>query len=249
MFENTIEFIAPKDFVELNLGYPKPVKLNIPEWFKKLEHTPTHKTVKGCMPFLDALTTGYVLELPQDVLIQHNIPNKEGVPSYYAQFALYEENLGGHNKLNINDANYGSHSMHNSKQIAGSPLESRNKFLPIHKFFNPWKIVTPKGYSCLFIPPLNNRDDRFEIIAGIVDTDTYHQPVNFPFIINGDKYPEFNDVIKKGTPYVQIIPFKREAWKMKIHSKNPSKKLTNIIFNSTLLHKYRNLFWHKKTWT
>jgi len=137
---------------------------------------------------------------------------------------------------------------HAMKQISKAFVRE-NEYLQPFKYLNPWTIKTPKNYSCLFTNPFNRDDDGIRLIDGIVDTDTYHQPVNFPFIINGDKYPEFNDVIKKGTPYVQIIPFKREAWKMKIHSKNPSKKLTNIIFNSTLLHKYRNLFWHKKTWT
>ena len=78
---------------------------------------------------------------------------------------------------------------------------------------NPWKIKTPKGYSCLFVPPLNNSDDRFSIIPGIVDTDTFPSEINFPIIINGDKYPVLETTIKKGTPYVQIIPFKRDSGK------------------------------------
>jgi hypothetical protein len=33
-------------------------------------------TVKGCMPFLDSLTAGYLLKMPQDILIKHNIDVK-----------------------------------------------------------------------------------------------------------------------------------------------------------------------------
>ena len=55
---------------------------------------------------------------------------------------------------------------------------------------------------------MNNADDRFSIIPGIVDTDTFNQEVNFPFVINGDKYSSLDTIIKKGTPCVQIIPFK-----------------------------------------
>ena len=51
MFNNIIEFIAHEDYVDLKEDYPNPIKLNIPEWYKKLEHTITNTTVKGCMPF------------------------------------------------------------------------------------------------------------------------------------------------------------------------------------------------------
>ena len=53
MFDKEIEFSAHEDYVALKKDYPIPVKLNIPEWYKKLIHTPEIKTVKGCMPFLD----------------------------------------------------------------------------------------------------------------------------------------------------------------------------------------------------
>ena len=43
----------------------------------------------------------------------------------------------------------------------------------VHKIFNPWIIKTPPGYSCLFTSPLNNNDDRFNIIPGIVDNDIF----------------------------------------------------------------------------
>jgi hypothetical protein len=77
MFEKTIEFISHKDYVDLKEDQPIPIKLNIPEWFKKLSHTVENKTVKGCMPFLDSLTSGYLLKIPQDLKIIHNKINKD----------------------------------------------------------------------------------------------------------------------------------------------------------------------------
>jgi hypothetical protein len=101
-------------------------------------------------------------------------------------------------------------------QLEGSPYVEKNKNLPFYKIINPWIIKTPPGYSCLFVPPLNNTDDRFSIIPAIVDTDTFPNEINFPIVINGDKYPTLDTVLKKGTPYVQVIPFKRDKWKMKL---------------------------------
>jgi hypothetical protein len=38
MFDKEIEFSAHEDYFALKEDYPIPTKLNIPEWYKKLEH-------------------------------------------------------------------------------------------------------------------------------------------------------------------------------------------------------------------
>ena len=139
--------------------------------------------------------------------------------------------------------------IHLTHQLEGSPLLKKNKNLPIHKIWNPWRIKTPKGYSCLFVPPLNNSDDRFSIIPGIVDTDVFPLEINFPIIINGDKYPILEDIIKKGTPYVQVIPFKRENWKMYLKPKDEKKIINHKLFyRLNILNIYKEKYWNKKSW-
>ena len=129
------------------------------------------------------------------------------------------------------------------------PFVSKNKSLPFHKLLNPWTIKTPPGYSCLFLPPMNNSDDRFSIIPGIVDTDTFPYEINFPIIINGDKYPILETVIKIGTPIVQVIPFKREKWKMKIITKSPKEGKKNwFALKSKIIDVYKTKWWSKKSW-
>jgi hypothetical protein len=99
------------------------------------------------------------------------------------------------------------------------------------------------------VPPLNNSDDRFSIISGIVDTDTFEKEINFPIILNGDKYPVLETLIKKGTPYAQVIPFKRDSWKMVI-KKRTQKEIENseISYHMKLLHAYKQKHWYKKIW-
>ena len=75
MFNKEIEFSAHEDYFALEEDYPIPAKLNIPEWYKKLEHSVFNKTVKGCIPFLDALSAGYLLKMPQDFHVRHNVDN------------------------------------------------------------------------------------------------------------------------------------------------------------------------------
>lgn len=250
MFYKEIEFSAHEDYFALKEDYPSPIKLNIPDWYKKLEHNILKKTVKGCMPFLDTLTTGYVLKMPQDFYLRHNVDcqDKEGnnIKDSFQTFGLHEVTQYLNAKfLNLNSAL----EIHSLSQVEGSPLIQKNKNLPFYKILNPWKIKTPKGYSCLFLPPLNNSDDRFSIIPGIVDTDTFPNEINFPIVINGDKYPVLEDTIKKGTPYVQIIPFKRDNWKMTLKPRNQKEVQNSRIFSGlNLLNVYKDKYWNKKSW-
>jgi hypothetical protein len=250
MFDKEIKFSAHEDYFALKEDYPTPIKLNIPEWYKKLEHTVQNLTIKGCMPFLDTLTSGYLLKLPQDFNVRHNVDNKnekgEVFKDSFQTFGLHAMfNVISSKSINLNSGQ----DIHSMKQVEGSPFIEKNKNLPFYKILNPWKIKTPKGYSCLFVPPLNNSDDRFSIIPGIVDTDTFPNEINFPIIINGDKYPILETTIKKGTPYVQVIPFKRDHWKMNIKPRK-QKEIQNsrVFYALKILNTYKDRYWNKKSW-
>lgn len=250
MFEKDIEFSAHDDYFALKEDYPIPAKLNIPEWYKKLEHTVLNKTVKGCMPFLDSLTAGYILKMPQDLYIRHNVDNEnekgEKFKDSFQTYGLHDQaQLLFAKNLNLNSGM----DVHTVDQIKNSFYSEKNKNLPFYKILNPWKIKTSKGYSCLFVPPLNNSDERFSIIPGIVDTDTFLNEINFPIVINGDKYPVLETIFKKGTPYVQIIPFKRDSWKMTLKPRN-QKEIQNsrLFYGLNLLNIYKERYWVKKSW-
>jgi hypothetical protein len=256
MLNNTIEFACHPEYIKREKDvYPIPASFNIPEWFKKLKHKATQRTVKGCLPFLDTLTAGYILKLPQDLHLRSNFKmerinekgEKEIIQNAYGQRAALSHSVPT-NEININLR--GEESQERS-QLEGSPLLEKNNNMPkVMKIVNPWHIKTPPGYSCLFVSPLNNdKNDKFHIIAGIVDTDTYGLEINFPYIVNGDKYKTLNEIIHKGTPYVQVIPFKRENWKMKIKSRNIKEKFwTDFLLNTRFLHNYKLKYWNKKTW-
>lgn len=249
MFENKIQFIAPKEYIEGNKTiHPIPAKNNIPHWFKKLAHTREVGTVKGCMPFLDTLTAGYILKMPVDYYLKHNfkIEGEEKRATGFQTVLRPVHTVTNYN-LNVNGIEYS----HPTIQLEGSPLVEKNKNQSFHKILNPWTIKTPPGYSCLFVPPLNNEDDRFSIIPAIVNTDTFSLPINFPFIMNGDKYPILDTTLKRGTPYVQIIPFKRDNWKMKItgtkRTESNKHEVTFLKHSLDILHRYRTKWWNKSS--
>ena len=103
------------------------------------------------------------------------------------------------------------------------------------KWNNTWGITTPPGYSCLFISPLH-RETPIIALPGIVDTDTYSAPVNFPFVLRD---PKMDGLIPAGTPIIQVIPFKRDSWSMEIGKEEDlvvqaktTNKLRSVFFDS-----------------
>ena len=120
------------------------------------------------------------------------------------------------------------------------------KFSTPGKFHNKWLIKTPPGYSCLFLQPMNRLEKRFKIIEGVVDTDRYTSLINFPFILL-KKDKQF--LLKKGEPMIQVIPFKRESYKMwsGFYYEKAHNKVLNLM-QSKWLDKYKSYFWNKKNY-
>ena len=248
-----ITFKAPKLLVDtLQDVYPVPATKCVPKWFKDLRHTPQMKTVKGCMPFFDSLTAGYIIKLTYDLEIQHGVLREDGKKTSWTR-------QGNPNRPNPSitikhraevpplDMN-----AHNPNQLKGSPMLKKNghETAAVLKFMSPWRIITPPGYSTLFISPMNNPDDRFEIVPAIVDTDEWEDEINFPFIINGDKYKILQDIVKVGTPIVQCIPFKRDNWESEMKVLDPYENEKTIF--KMILHSYRyyrDKFWKRKKCT
>ena len=251
-----ITFLAGDDYIAMTNHPPEPIKFSLPEWYKKMDPgklvdvsagDKRGRTVKSCVPFLDALTTGYALKLPVDYHLR--ITKQENQKFKVEMGPLFQNTgLAGIDdylkKINADP----SIEYHGSKQIEYKELQEKNYNVNFGKFLNPWVIKTPLGYSCLFVHPLNNHSLPFEIIAGIVDTDTFNLPVNFPFHLNKEKFPDGVDtVIKAGTPFVQVIPFKRDSWKMKIKKLNFKEYFREVgRYNLHWLHWYRKFKWFKK---
>lgn len=184
-----IEFICePED--KGVIAEPVPAKTVLPDWFRRLpavdasavSATNNGLTVKRCMPFLDAMTLGYILPLAATTRLEVS----DGGKTVNAGWEF--------DKVMV--SNHGSH------QVSGHPHADR----PPMKFHNYWTIKTPPGWSCLFIAPLNRPPLPVAIVAGVVDTDLYHSLINFPFFATCS---DGVHNLEKGTPLVQVIPFRR----------------------------------------
>jgi hypothetical protein len=213
----------------IDIEQPQPASKFIPDWYKNMEsyiggekkpsvEIGTRATIKRCMPVFDAITAGYIITSPADVYVK--IKDEK---QFFEWSAL---NLIGFHP------------------IEQAPTHPNLKPHAYPKWMNPWAIKTPKGYSTLFIQPMH-RESVFTVLPGIVDTDNYTAPVNFPMVIND---PNFEGLIPQGTPIAQVIPFKRENWEIKIGSEKELKEQYGI---SQKLHikffdSYKQMFWSRK---
>jgi hypothetical protein len=186
---SVIEFLCrPED--KGVIAEPVPAKGALPAWFRQLPGIETSQlsatnnglTVKRCLPFVDAMSAGWIIPLAAAVRLEVG----DGGQTVTAGWEFDREMVSNHAPF----------------QFAGSPYAPR----PPMKFHNYWTIRTPKGWSCLFLPPINRPNGVIEVLSGIVDTDIYTSPVNFPFVATA---PDGVYTLKRGTPLVQVIPFRR----------------------------------------
>jgi hypothetical protein len=164
-----IEFLCKPEDLGV-VAPPVPARDVQPDWFRRLrgrdrsELSATNNalTVKRCVPFLDALTLAWILPLAATVRLEITNDGRDVRAGWELDMDMV--------------------SPHNAFQAAGHPREPR----PTFKFHNPWTIRTPPGWSCLFTPPLNRPSEVVDVFSGVVDTDRYPSPVNFPFVPVGE---------------------------------------------------------------
>ena len=231
----------------IDIEQPQPASKFVPDWYKNTESYiggnkkpngsgGTSITIKRCMPVFDAMTAGYIITLPADVYVSI----KEYEPRDEKTGELIED-LPVKKDQHFEWSSLGLISFHPIEQAPEHPARKPHAY---PKWQNPWAIKTPKGYSTLFVQPMH-RESIFTILPGIVDTDTYTAPVNFPFVIND---PNFEGLIPKGTPIAQVIPFKRESWQIKIGSEKEFKEQNSINqkLNTKFFDRYKSMFWNRK---
>jgi hypothetical protein len=139
-----------------------------------------------------------------------------------------------------------------TKMVYGHSIEQASTFKidksyeqNILKWWNPWIIKTPKGWSTMFITPMHRDDLPFTLLPGIVDTDEFTLSVQFPFFIKKD----FEGLIPEGTPIAQVIPFKRSSWKSIFSSQPFSKTQFNLQKHSVhYSNRYKTTSWKKKVY-
>ena len=136
----------PEDFGVI--AEPRPAKAHLPDWFRRLPPVDKSQlaasysglTVKRCMPFIDAMTTGCILPLAATVRLE-----------------IRDGGTDGHRPGGISTATMVSN--HGAHQVAGQPGEPRCRPASSTTI---GRSARRAGWSCLFVPPLNRADAVFE---------------------------------------------------------------------------------------
>lgn len=234
-----IEFIPSSEEAELLIPAPKPASNFIPEWYKNKKkydgmsrfEAASIKSpgIKNCMPFLDALTTGYIQETWCDIFIKYD---EETQTSKY----MYAS---------------GSPAPLSVRKDAAIEID-RDLFLPPEFVWQVnWTPKTQDGWGILITHPLNNISLPFQTLSGIIDSDVFYHSLNgnLPFYVKKPKTGE-DIFIPCGTPMYQIIPFKRESWKSKTLKYNISEAAKNSHdVTKRFFDSYKNYFRKNKKYT
>jgi hypothetical protein len=210
-----------------------PAKNKVPSWYKESNPNVDEKvvkrwgathTMKKCVPFLESFTTGYVLTTPADILVVKDKQN---------------------NMINF-DQGWKGAPLVGHRNNSDSPLPTPigcDEHHFVWRLQSPFKL--PEGYSVLFTHPLNRHDLPFVTLSGVIDADTTLHSGNIPFFLKEG----FEGLIPAGTPYAQILPFKRENWVLEEdESVLEEAKHYDKISGMTFQNWYRNSVWKKKSY-
>lgn len=228
-----VRFMPGSKMAEVKLPPPLATKSVVPEWYKQAQRFiggsmqfaegGINKDLKLCVPFMDAMVSGYVIELPCDLYIKNQ-------PTGAIDFFWHEEPAPIEMR---------------SKEMAKTLPRPAGHGESLYAWITNWAVITPPGYSMLFTHPLNRFDLPFITTSGIMDTDQYSNPGQIPFFLKDG----FEGTIPAGTPIVQLIPIKRDSWQSDVVDYD-EKFLESKAYQvaRTLFGGYRNLFWQKKNY-
>lgn len=217
---------------------PKPTIKTIPEWYRKADRFAIKPdgeywkdpfvggkipTWKACPAVFDIMGTGYVYRTPCDI-------------------EFYEEN--GTIKVKVLDPQNKDFIQNRPPMPQFTPPMGYHE---VHfAWWSDWAVEVPEGYSVLYTQPFNRFELPFLTTSGIIDNDKVNLPGTMPFfVVKG-----FTGVLPAGTPYAQMLPFKREDWESEVDDKVPYMKMA--MDNNANSKKYRvpdGGVYQKEVWT
>ncbi len=232
-----IIFTAQEEHAQFLTPTPKPASNIIPEWYRKQKSftngTNNHlksltsdvfATYKLCVPFIDTLTSGYLITLPASIIVQN-----VSIDGTYEPRIIWE--VGWDVLDAIEKSTYPDYP---------TPTGFSSVIFRWHSGFI---IETPPGYSSWITHPSHRWDLPFLTMNGFIDTDKHPNSILLPFFIKDG----FEGIINEGTPIAQIIPIKRDIWQSE--KKDLSNKEIFLKRNAAkidYIRTYRNRYWSKK---
>lgn len=190
-----IEFVSIIEGLDLiDEVLPKPSNKYIPDWWRSIptEMSIGRASVRQCPSFPDFFSSGYVVPMWMDSLIQYD----ESTESWNTKSSHFVADWAGHGNDQMID-------------YVRPSLQGKSANF-VFKANSPWRIITPPGYSVLQLPMFYHFNREWSVMPGIVDTDIYHD-VNQQVLYHGEGKEIF---IKRGEPLAMYLPFERKKFMM-----------------------------------
>jgi hypothetical protein len=236
-----IKFLSFGEKTEAFANPPLPAVKHVPDWYKRQQGSVDDETafakggmtstIKRCMPIFDAMTAGYIVSAPCDIYIDATNPEKLSWSIPQALRPVASDLVATHGFL----------------QYDQYPIDTNRYHKELFRIMPFWVIKTPPGYSALFMTPMNRFDIPFLNTTGIVDSDKVHLLGTFPFFIPKG----WEGTIPAGTPYVQILPFKRENWEHSLEFQEEKQIYDKMVDNIKFYRQpdggiYKNKIWDRR---
>jgi hypothetical protein len=232
-----------------NIIPPSPVKNHIPQWYKDGE-TYDDKEMPGlktCVPFLDAMLSGYVITTIDDIRVSKQdgvIYIEDGLIKEDGSFEPNKKRHSHNHKIEENQIS--SRFINERKSSSGSTIPRPPGHLNNHFVWSgKWGWKVPRGYSVLVTHPFNRFDLPFTTVSGIIDSDGWVSSGNIPFFLKED----FQGVIPKNTPVAQLLPYKRSEWQMSISKVLMARhKVDGKAHDRGAIGYYKKKYWNRKNY-
>jgi hypothetical protein len=237
-----IIFEAAEPHAEVLFDKPEPSTNKVSKWYRDQKLFSNNEsdflkalkkdnnvspTYKLCVPLIDTITSGYTLVNSADVLVKNVSQDNTD----------YDPQITWSTSFSPLDSQP-------SEMLGNYPIPfgyNKTSF----RWNNDWKIITPPGYSLLFMHPSHRHELPFFTLTGLVDTDKFPNKLHLPFFIREG----FEGIIQAGTPIAQILPIKRDIWESE---KKPFQEKSHILYNNAMkinfIRTYKNKIWSRKVY-
>lgn len=213
-----IEFVTDDPLIKEHFA-PKPATECLPKWYRDLPSIDLKKSegkinAKNCLPLSDMISAGYIVFNAYQIQLEEKFVNFQNM--------LYMSTMKqpGNNDIKT--------FVHSQCPVTAAAKDS-------FKIKLDWKIKTPPGYSCIIQQPAYLPNSKYQLFPSIIDTDTFDDFISISGIVldKGEIY------LNPGDPILQVIPFKRDDWKMSTTTSPIKSKIVHFLFDG-----YKRLF-HK----
>jgi len=226
MVDNAVKIWTTKpELLSIPECVPRPAIEFFPKWWDEIKTrhpennslfekiNPSSKSVKMCPGIYEFMSEGIVIPMWCDSYLSY----KDGTSTVMTS---------------SNEYPWGAHS--ENQFLNHSPSWVQDEIKAVFKTICPWYIKTPPGYSVYQMPLFYHFERNYTVLPGSIQTDSHHE-INQQVLFHSKETEIF---IKRGTPLVAYIPYKRESLTYEVIAETEVEKQERIVSSAKINTKF-----------